>query len=113
MLGETDFPFSPVLGGDLESDSSDFGDRVTTELLDLLTEPLSLEPGVLEETDVPLSPDFDTDLEVDSTDFGECTTIPELLLEAVCLETGVLNTVTDLAFCSNSGEEENFFMVGE
>jgi hypothetical protein len=61
---------------------------------------------------VPLLPDFDSNLEVDFMDFGERVPILELL-EAVCLETGVLDTVTDLAFCSNSGEDENFLVVGE
>jgi hypothetical protein len=41
MLGETDLPFLPVPGSDFKSDLSDFGDCVTIELLDLLTEPLS------------------------------------------------------------------------
>jgi hypothetical protein len=113
MLGETDFPFLPLPGSDLKSDLSDFGDCVTIELLDLLTEPLSLEIGVPGGTDVPLPLDFNSDLEVGFTDSGECMTILELLLEAVCLETGVPDTVTVLAFCSNSGEDENFLVVGE
>jgi hypothetical protein len=112
MLGETDFPFLSVPDSDLESDLSDFGDWVTIEPLDLLTEPLSLETGVPGGTGVPLLPDFNSDLEVDFTDSGECMTILELL-EEVCSETGVLDTVTDLAFCSNSGEDENFLVIGE
>jgi hypothetical protein len=107
LLGETDFPSLSVPGSDFKSDMSDFGDCVTIELLDLLIEPLSLETGV------PLLPDFDSDLEVDFTDSGERMPILELVLEAVCLETGVLDRVIDFAFCSNFGEDENFLVVGE
>jgi hypothetical protein len=113
LLGETEFPFLPLPGSDLKSDLSDFADRVTTELLDLLTESLSLETGVPGGNGVPFLPDSDSELDVDFTDFGECTAILVLVLEAVCLETEVLDTVTDLAFCSNSGEDKNFLVVGE
>jgi hypothetical protein len=105
MLGETDFPSLPVPGSDIKSDFSDFGDCVTNKLLDLLTEPLSSETGVPGGNGVSLLPDFESELD-DFTDFGEHTPILELL-EVVCS----VDTVTELAFCSSFGEDENFLLV--